>query len=232
MKKLKKKIAAMAMASTMILSFAMPVCAADLTGQNTEATDTEVKNRCHLYLNLATPKKVAFPGNSNDFIVTNDAFVNENAVLVEKGRGEAINMVLCILKNKINLLEEYKKELSSIKYYHDRAAEKKYKTLGEWKEKLDIIERKILIAENEVPMYQNMYDLIKQDQSVLRMYIEVEHARWNQAEKHIKAFPYMKYGNIWIGFAVKNRYDWTVITYREEPVFKDVPETLFYEVHI
>ena len=39
MKKLKKKIAAMAMASTMILSFAMPVCAADLTGQNTEATD-------------------------------------------------------------------------------------------------------------------------------------------------------------------------------------------------
>ena len=23
---------------------------------------TEVKNRCHLYLNLATPKKVAFPG--------------------------------------------------------------------------------------------------------------------------------------------------------------------------
>ena len=100
---------------------------------------TEVKNRCHLYLNLATPKKVAFPGNSNDFIVTNDAFVNENAVLVEKGRGEAINMVLCILKNKINLLEEYKKELSSIKYYHDRAAEKKYKTLGEWKEKLDII---------------------------------------------------------------------------------------------
>lgn len=49
---------------------------------------TEVKNRCHLYLNLATPKKVAFPGNSNDFIVTNDAFVNENAVLVEKGRGE------------------------------------------------------------------------------------------------------------------------------------------------
>lgn len=193
---------------------------------------TEVKNRCHLYLNLATPKKVAFPGNSNDFIVTNDAFVNENAVLVEKGRGEAINMVLCILKNKINLLEEYKKELSSIKYYHDRAAEKKYKTLGEWKEKLDIIERKILIAENEVPMYQNMYDLIKQDQSVLRMYIEVEHARWNQAEKHIKAFPYMKYGNIWIGFAVKNRYDWTVITYREEPVFKDVPETLFYEVHI
>ena len=193
---------------------------------------TEVKNRCHLYLNLATPKKVAFPGNSNDFIVTNDAFVNENAVLVEKGRGEAINMVLCILKNKINLLEEYKKEPSSIKYYHDRAAEKKYKTLGEWKEKLDIIERKILIAENEVPMYQNMYDLIKQDQSVLRMYIEVEHARWNQAEKHIKAFPYMKYGNIWIGFAVKNRYDWTVITYREEPVFKDVPKTLFYEVHI
>lgn len=193
---------------------------------------TEVKNRCHLYLNLATSKKVAFPGNSNDFIVTNDAFVNENAVLVEKGRGEAINMVLCILKNKINLLEEYKKELSSIKYYHDRAAEKKYKTLGEWKEKLDIIERKILIAENEVPMYQNMYDLIKQDQSVLRMYIEVEHARWNQAEKHIKAFPYMKYGNIWIGFAVKNRYDWTVITYREEPVFKDVPKTLFYEVHI
>lgn len=193
---------------------------------------TEVKNRCHLYLNLATPKKVAFPGNSNDFIVTNDAFVNENAVLVEKGRGEAINMVLCILKNKINLLEEYKKELSSIKYYHDRAAEKKYKTLGEWKEKLDIIERKILIAENEVPMYQNMYDLIKQDQGVLRMYIEVEHARWNQAEKHIKVFPYMKYGDIWIGFAVKNRYDWTVITYREEPVFKDVPETLFYEVHI
>lgn len=193
---------------------------------------TEVKNRCHLYLNLATPKKVAFPGNSNDFIVTNDAFVNENAVLVEKGRGEAINMVLCILKNKINLLEEYKKELSSIKYYHDRAAEKKYKTLGEWKEKLDIIERKILIAENEVPMYQNMYDLIKQDQSVLRMYIEVEHARWNQAEKHIKVFPYMKYGDIWIGFAVKNRYDWTVITYREEPVFKDVPKTLFYEVHI
>lgn len=193
---------------------------------------TEVKNRCHLYLNLATPKKVAFPGNSNDFIVTNDAFVNENAVLVEKGRGEAINMVLCILKNKINLLEEYKKELSSIKYYHDRAAEKKYKTLGEWKEKLDIIERKMLIAENEVPMYQNMYDLIKQDQSVLRMYIEVEHARWNQAEKHIKVFPYMKYGDIWIGFAVKNRYDWTVITYREEPVFKDVPETLFYEVHI
>lgn len=193
---------------------------------------TEVKNRCHLYLNLATPKKVAFPGNSNDFIVTNDAFVNENAVLVEKGRGEAINMVLCILKNKINLLEEYKKELSSIKYYHDRAAEKKYKTLGEWKEKLDIIERKILIAENEVPMYQNMYDLIKQDQGVLRMYIEVEHARWNQAEKHIKVFPYMKYGDIWIGFAVKNRYDWTVITYREEPVFKDVPETLFYEVHL
>lgn len=193
---------------------------------------TEVKNRCHLYLNLATPKKVAFPGNSNDFIVTNDAFVNENTVLVEKGRGEAINMVLCILKNKINLLEEYKKELSSIKYYHDRAAEKKYKTLGEWKEKLDIIERKILIAENEVPMYQNMYDLIKQDQCVLRMYIEVEYARWNQAEKHIKAFPYMKYGNIWIGFAVKNRYDWTVITYREEPVFKDVPEALFYEVHI
>lgn len=193
---------------------------------------TEVKNRCHLYLNLATPKKVAFPGNSNDFIVTNDAFVNENAVLVEKGRGESINMVLCILKNKINLLEEYKKELSSIKYYHDRAAEKKYKTLGEWKEKLDIIERKILIAENEVPMYQNMYDLIKQDQSVLRMYIEVEHARWNQAEKHIKVFPYMKYGDIWIGFAVKNRYDWTVITYREEPVFKDVPKTLFYEVHI
>ena len=193
---------------------------------------TEVKNRCHLYLNLATPKKVAFPGNSNDFIVTNDAFVNENAVLVEKGRGEAINMVLCILKNKINLLEEYKKELSSIKYYHDRAAEKKYKTLGEWKEKLDIIERKILIAENEVPMYQNMYDLIKQDQSVLRMYIEVEHARWNQAEKHIKVFPYMKYGDIWIGFAVKNRYDWTVITYREEPVYKDVPKTLFYEVHI
>lgn len=39
MKKMKKKIAAMAMASTMILSFAMPVCAADLTGQNTEATD-------------------------------------------------------------------------------------------------------------------------------------------------------------------------------------------------
>ena len=193
---------------------------------------TEVRNRCHLYLNLATPKKVAFPGNSNDFIVTNDAFVNENAVLVEKGRGEAINMVLCILKNKINLLEEYKKELPSIKYYHDRAAEKKYKTLGEWKEKLDIIERKILIAENEVPMYQNMYDLIKQDQSVLRMYIEVEHARWNQAEKHIKVFPYMKYGDIWIGFAVKNRYDWTVITYREEPVFKDVPKTLFYEVHI
>lgn len=193
---------------------------------------TEVKNRCHLYLNLATPKKVAFPGNSNDFIVTNDAFVNETAVLVEKGRGEAINMVLCILKNKINLLEEYKKELSSIKYYHDRAAEKKYKTLGEWKEKLDIIERKILIAENEVPMYQNMYDLIKQDQSVLRMYIEVEHARWNQAEKHIKVFPYMKYGDIWIGFAVKNRYDWTVITYREEPVFKGVPKTLFYEVHI
>lgn len=193
---------------------------------------TEVKNRCHLYLNLATPKKVAFPGNSNDFIVTNDAFVNENAVLVEKGRDEAINMVLCILKNKINLLEEYKKELSSIKYYHDRAAEKKYKTLGEWKEKLDIIERKILIAENEVPMYQNMYDLIKQDQGVLRMYIEVEHARWNQAEKHIKVFPYMKYGDIWIGFAVKNRYDWTVITYREEPVFKDVPETLFYEVHL
>lgn len=193
---------------------------------------TEVKNRCHLYLNLATPKKVAFPGNSNDFIVTNDAFVNENAVLVEKGRGEAINMVLCILKNKINLLEEYKKELSSIKYYHDRAAEKKYKTFGKWKEKLDIIERKILIAENEVPMYQNMYDLIKQDQGVLRMYIEVEHARWNQAEKHIKVFPYMKYGDVWIGFAVKNRYDWTVITYREEPVFKDVPETLFYEVHI
>lgn len=31
MKKMKKKIAAMAMASTMILSFAMPVCAADLT---------------------------------------------------------------------------------------------------------------------------------------------------------------------------------------------------------
>lgn len=193
---------------------------------------TEAKNRCHLYLNLATPKKVAFPGNSNDFIVTNDAFVNENAVLVEKGRGKAINMVLCILKNKINLLEEYKKELSRIKYYHDRAAEKKYKTFGKWKEKLDIIERKILIAENEVPMYQNMYDLIKQDQGVLRMYIEVEHARWNQAEKHIKVFPYMKYGDIWIEFAVKNRYDWTVITYREEPVFKDVPETLFYEVHI
>ena len=39
MKKTKKKIAAMAMASTMILSFAMPVCAADLTGQHTEATD-------------------------------------------------------------------------------------------------------------------------------------------------------------------------------------------------
>lgn len=39
MKKMKKKIAAMAMASTMILSFAMPVCAADLIGQHTEATD-------------------------------------------------------------------------------------------------------------------------------------------------------------------------------------------------
>ena len=39
MKKLKKKIAAMAMTSTMILSFAMPVCAADVAGQHTEATD-------------------------------------------------------------------------------------------------------------------------------------------------------------------------------------------------
>lgn len=195
---------------------------------------TEVKNRCHLYLNLATPRKVAFPGNGDDFIVTNDSFVNENAVLAKKGRDKTTNRVLTILREKINLPEKYKKELPSIKYYHDLAVEKKYKTIDKWKEKLEDLERKIPAAEKEVPMYQEMYNLIRQDSSTLHMlmYIETEHTRWNKTEKYIKAFPYMKYGDIWIAFTFGKWNSYDIKVYREEPAFDDIPESLFYTIDV